>query len=675
MNGACVLIAATCPDPKLAKAALAPFHTSRDGQTTFSTSGKHVDSNRFSICCRREEEALPTALAAAGRRQPACKRLNCSLQWYPVGFVLMHDGQPVVVTSAAAVLPLLQQRRRQALEAVGSGLGVASSADLAAGVQLRALSESDANDSGSGSRGGPQQPVDLRLASLAELPGVRQALGSLLGAPSIAGPGGWQLGWLLHRADAVQGLQQGSEPAQARSVQGSGSSTSGSNRDAAARLALPPAASPSVAATALEAAYHVALLLPASVQGAAALARHALAWPGSSTLCTGQPVAAVGAPFGALAPHHFTGFTACGIVSAAIPGSSGSIDSNSNGWGARASEPHSGSSDARAVSSCGPVPALLLSDLRCGPGMEGSPVFAVMPAAAGATSPSPSSSTAAGSAGAAAVAQDPERRLAGMLLPPIKSPAAQVEFALLAPGPAVAAAVRAALQRRSQAHAVPPVGRQQPGQELSQTPASPFLVTSAVKAAEGGGAGPPPSQLSAALQGIVAVLAGNSWASGVIVSPAGHILTNAHLFEPAMPTAFPGNRRQPAGRLQGPPPGAGAAAPGVAAPASAHPPARVLLPGSGSGGLAGGSRSAIADVVYVFTGPLDLAVLRLHQPAGGLPRQTPAWRPLALASQPPRPGQPVCVVGFPAFNPRGGLLGPVVTAGTLAKVRRRRPAG
>lgn len=39
MQGTCVLVAATCPDPKLAKAALSPFHASRDGQTTTSTSG------------------------------------------------------------------------------------------------------------------------------------------------------------------------------------------------------------------------------------------------------------------------------------------------------------------------------------------------------------------------------------------------------------------------------------------------------------------------------------------------------------------------------------------------------------------------------------------------------------------------------------------------------------
>jgi hypothetical protein len=49
-----------------------------------------------------------------------------------------------------------------------------------------------------------------------------------------------------------------------------------------------------------------------------------------------------------------------------------------------------------------------------------------------------------------------------------------------------------------------------------------------------------------------------------------------------------------------------------------------------------------------------------------------APQPLRLSRQPPRAGQAVCVLGFPAFNPRGSPHGgtPLVTSGNLAKVRR-----
>ncbi|KAL4425274.1 hypothetical protein ABPG75_009290 [Micractinium tetrahymenae] len=635
MQSGCVLVTATCPDPKLAKAALAPFHASRDGRTTISTSG----------------------------------------------FVLLHGGQPVVLTSAAAVLPLLQQSRRHALQAGGSGLAGASSADLVAGAQLHALPSDAAEISVcGGSAAQQQQPVELRLAGLAELPGVRQALARLLAAPSIAGPGGWQLGWLLHHSEKAQLAQQGKQPARPPWPQATG----GSSGVVTASSASSAAARPSPASLMLEAACHVAVLLPASPDGAAALAQHALAWPAcGAAMQAGQPLAAVGAPFGALAPQHFTGFTACGIVSAAVTdcdsGSSSGSDSRASGGG-------SGND-----TSCTPAgPALLLSDLRCGPGMEGSPVFAAAPtvAAAGAAA-APPVVAAAGAAGttiaeqaqsiaeqagvwAAAAAKPvvPSRAarsaLAGMLLPPLKLPAAQVEFALIAPAPALAAAVLAVLQRCSRPAALQPAQLQQPGQQVLQGASS--LAAAAAKAAALGAS----AQLSTVLQGIVAVLAGGGWASGVIVSPAGHILTNAHLLEPAMHTALPGSGRQPPSGVQGLLPRAGAAAAGSTAPALPHPPARVLLPdGSGARTISSSSSWATADVLYVFSGPLDLAVLQLRpRPAGEQAQRPTAWRALALSSRPPRPGQRVCVAGFPAFNPRSELLGAVVTADVLAKVVR-----
>lgn len=173
-------------------------------------------------------------------------------------------------------------------------------------------------------------------------------------------------------------------------------------------------------------------------------------------------------------------------------------------------------------------------------------------------------------------------------------------------------------------------------------------------AAAAAAAGP----LAQALQGVVAIAAGGAWATGVVVSSTGHILTNAHLLPPGAASA-PAPRPLCAAQqeLQLAPAAAVAAAP-----------LRVLLPAVGGGG-GGGSRWAAADVRYVFRGPLDLAVLQLQQP---WQPPVPSWRPLALAPRGAHPGQRVCVAGFPAFNPRSSpLQAAVLTAGNLAKVRGR----
>ena len=75
-----------------------------------------------------------------------------------------------------------------------------------------------------------------------------------------------------------------------------------------------------------------------------------------------------------------------------------------------------------------------------------------------------------------------------------------------------------------------------------------------------------------------------------------------------------------------------------------------------------------ARAVYVFNGPLDLAVLQLED-SGALAMV----QPLSLC--PPSlhvpQGQPVTVLGFPLFAPRSGL-GPCASAGMITKVRAAR---
>lgn len=506
---------------------------------------------------------------------------------------MLHGDQPIVLSSAAVVHPLLPAARRTSL----SG---ASHADLLPGVRLAATACDDA-----GSGAASTLAIDLRLAAVAEVPALRAALVQLLAAPSLAGPGGWQLGWLMQRAPPQQWQQRQQQQQQSSAV---------------TAAALPAAAM-------LEVASHLAVLQPASPDAAAALRRHALSLPSSggsweqrAALRPGLPITAVGAPFGSLAPGTFSGFQAGGVVAAAVPSlgiSSFSVGSSGAGSGSN-----------------GSPPALLLADLRCSPGMEGCAVFAASHAAAQPGAPLPP--------------------LVGMLLPPLKAPAAAVEIALVAPIGAVAEAAASALGASSlQAHSSSNGGS-------SSTLPPQAATTAAAAAAEGTGA----AAVRAALPAVVAVSAAGSWASGVLISSGGHILTNAHALQPAVPIHQP-DSSGPGPQLQ--------LRPASAAAADAHPPVRVLLPGEGSPGppgssSGGGGSWAAADVLYAFRGPLDLAVLRLRPPAG---QQAPCQpRPARLSQQPPAPGQRVCVAGFPVFSPRASPVeGPLVTAGTLAKVR------
>ena len=510
---------------------------------------------------------------------------------------MLHEHQPVVLASPAMVFALLRQQHRERGSQASAG-----PADLVPGAHLQATTAA--------CRGRDSKTVELRLLGLAELPRVRQALLQLLAAPSIAGPAGWQLGWLQHSGQQQQGS--------------------------------------------LAVACHVAVLLPASPGGAAALRSIALPWPAAATgsgsastssmssLLQGQLLAAVGAPFGALAPQHFGGFIASGVLSAVVPGSSASAGREG------------------AIES----PALLLSDLRCSPGMEGGPVFA-------------------------AVSSPAEQQcLVGMLLPPLKLPAAHVELALAAPAAAVAAAAAEVLRRSACAMAdcngssgvggvaASAAAAHQPVPCIAALPAAaPTLPAVAVAA------GP---------SGVVAVATGSSWASGVVVSSAGHVMTNAHLLQPTAAAAVPPSSSEKGEAPLQLAPASEAAAAAAAAALQVHAPVRVLLPAAVGRSGTGGSWST-ADVLYIFSGPLDLAVLQLRQEAHQSERQrqrqqqqqqqqqlllhmqtVAAPQPLRLSRQPPRAGQAVCVLGFPAFNPRGSPHGgtPLVTSGNLAKVRR-----
>ena len=443
-------------------------------------------------------------------------------------------------------------------------------------------------------------------------------------------------------------------------------------------------------------------------------------WPG---VRQGARVAVAGAPFGVLSPLHFSSFLTLGVVSATLSAAAGGGGGRSNG---------SGCSPAGSSSGGSGCTALALVDAHCLPGMEGGPVF--MAGLARADAPS-------AAAAAAGPAQAPFRwllggeewLLAGMLLPPLKAPVAHVEVSLVAPLAAVlhAAAVAAAAgaaaaparglagcsggtssssgvvasRGAAEASAVacsPPPRAQRPAAGLVPASASapvplPDLPRPAAGArlppvgpAAGAGAAQHmgPAALAEVLAGVVAVEAGGAWASGVVVSGAGHILTNAHLLHPP-PAAGVGapaggaaaGPGQPAQHLAAGSTGSSSSTTAIST--AAYPPVRVLL---GTSGSAGGLDSHLrqwwpAEVLHVFSPPLDLAVLQLWLMPGvgasasagrtrdpgtphvalhgdvSAPWQPPQQqrqqhyqpavpRPLRLSTRPPCSGQQVCVAGW-----------------------------
>ena len=124
-----------------------------------------------------------------------------------------------------------------------------------------------------------------------------------------------------------------------------------------------------------------------------------------------------------------------------------------------------------------------------------------------------------------------------------------------------------------------------------------------------------------ASKSMVAVQLGTrSWASGIIVSHPGHILTNAHLFS--------------------------------------------LGPAAATIRFHGSCPGRRAEVLHIFTGPLDIAVLKLQ---GKLPQ---AASPCTLAGSQATPGQAVAVLGYPLLRPGLGA-GVLASRGNVAKVLSR----
>ncbi len=126
--------------------------------------------------------------------------------------------------------------------------------------------------------------------------------------------------------------------------------------------------------------------------------------------------------------------------------------------------------------------------------------------------------------------------------------------------------------------------------------------------------------LSEVLKAVVAVEAKGGWASGVLVSRDGHILTNAHALPP------------------------------ISTNSTSY--FRVLLD----------KKWVEAKALYIFSAPIDLAVLKIKNSMNTL-----QITPMRLGKGITTPGRSVAVVGYPLWRPSSrSITTPVVTVGTAA---------
>lgn len=233
--------------------------------------------------------------------------------------------------------------------------------------------------------------------------------------------------------------------------------------------------------------------------------------------------------------------------------------------------------------------ALLLTDATLLPGMDGAPIFSAR-----------------------------DDSFLGILGPPLRATESSAIFGLVLPGKAVLDTV---------------AEKAQTGISLSGVPRSVAASNAHNR-----------SRLSDAIQSIVLVENGASWASGVVVSSRGYVLTNAH--------AVPSQRQITPQRSL-----------------------RILTANRNNAELGHQYQWWLADVVHRFD-ELDLAILKVSipEPAGfGGNRALPP--PLLLDASSLKSYNRAVAVGFSLWHPvqtsEQQLLfshGPMVTAGTVAKL-------
>ncbi|KAL3681783.1 hypothetical protein R1sor_024739 [Riccia sorocarpa] len=398
--------------------------------------------------------------------------------------VTVPNSSIVVVTCASIVEPFLSQ-----VSGGSSSVEVPHNPRLIPGAEIDVLVEVPGARTNASDHAQCWIPADLER--VVEIPTAGAALQGLLDVHGGSVDGTWEMGWALTPPDGSSPLQGLGAPQSKVTVEGEPSRhravcnmepTFGSAISSGIRVG-----SLAIVAT------RVAILSLRWKGGSSAGSFQAnnnsreCGHPETLKICLdagvstglsrGDFLLAVGSPFGALSPLHFHNSLSAGVVS--------------NCW----------------PPGCKPA-ALLMADLRCLPGMEGGPVL------------------------------DEQGALAGMLIRPLRQKGGGAEVQLVI----TSEVLGPALQHAGVVLGVPVTPQQHPTEysEIGRTVSSGGASSLEADSCRGILSSSYPKTksdispgISQALNSVVLVTIGDgAWASGVILTKSGLILTNAHLLEP-----------------------------------------------------------------------------------------------------------------------------------------------
>lgn len=586
-------------------------------------------------------ESGDTTLSASGLLLPSCSSWLKNVK---------NSNELIVVTCASIIEPFLSSQER--------GFAAQGIPTLISGAEIDVLTEiSSSLDNGDGEH--PNSSYDLswlpaHLLALVEVPEAAAALQALLEAHGgTSEQSSWEVGWALAPADS--GTQMSGDISQSRIEK---KQTSKNDNEIQGVSTIHQSArdgsSYSSSGVVAMATTRIAVLIVSSSANLKIMPEISISEPRKR----GDFLVVIGSPFGALSPLHFYNSISMGIVA--------------NSWPPASSQT-----------------SLLMADIRCLPGMEGSPVFS------------------------------DQGNLIGILTRPLRQRGGGAEVQLVVTWDALAPALGELQLLHPEKFRMPKklqvMHREKVKmQERNMHPPSPGCekeskqsqsvywsseqglqcVASNFSSA---------SEIDHAMASIVLVTVGDgAWASGIVLNDNGLVLTNAHLLEPwrfgktpplnkhedARQKTFDRysekSRSQPlTGECNAREENQVSDSPYSTALLNEHcenvfPSDQLITHSTLDFSYRSYRRIRVrldhvhprswydAKVVYVSKGPLDIALLQIKSVPSDL-------YPIVPEEKCPYPGSKAFVIGHGLFGPRSDLC-PSVSAGVVAKVvKTRRP--